>query len=157
MRTRRWGFVRAEVIEDELSAMELACYARALGHVVVAGERSVRLRIGRCEDRETRVLPQDIERVVLSADITPSRDAGALVAAIQTTDGKPPIVDVIDQRAGSVAWIPAKIADVVEKFGADAVIIDGYSPASSLIEDIQARGVGVTKVKVEVCTAVERS
>src|SRR5699024_2161710 len=149
-----------EVIEDELSAMEPGVFMRErLGMWSFAGERSV-VPIEdwqMCEDRETRVLPQDIERVVLSADITPSRDAGALVAAIQTTDGKPPIVDVIDQRAGSVAWIPAKIADVVEKFGADAVIIDGYSPASSLIEDIQARGVGVTKVKVDfVCTAAER-
>ena len=152
--------LRAEVIEDELSAMEPGVFMRErLGMWSFAGERSV-VPIEdwqMCEDRETRVLPQDIERVVLSADITPSRDAGALVAAIQTTDGKPPIVDVIDQRAGSVAWIPAKIADVVEKFGADAVIIDGYSPASSLIEDIQARGVGVTKVKVDfVCTAAER-
>ena len=152
--------LRAEVIEDELSAMEPGVFMRErLGMWSFAGERSV-VPIEdwqMCEDRETRVLPQDIERVVLSADITPSRDAGALVAAIQTNDGKPPIVDVIDQRAGSVAWIPAKIADVVEKFGADAVIIDGYSPASSLIEDIQARGVGVTKVKVDfVCTAAER-
>ena len=152
--------LRHEVIEDELSAMEPGVFMRErLGMWSFAGERSV-IPVDdwrACEDREARVLPQDIERVVLSADITPSRDGGALVAAIQANDGRPPIVDVIDQRAGSVAWIPAKIADVVEKFGADAVIIDGYSPASSLVEDIQARGVGVTKVRVNfVCTAAER-
>ena len=110
-----------------------------------------------CADREVRVDPERVEEICLSVDLSPSRDSGAIVAAIRTADGEPPILDVIDQRAGSPDWIVPRVEQIVAERPVSSVIIDGYGPAASLITLLESRGVGVTKINVGfVVDAAER-
>lgn len=156
------GFrLQPESIEDELSAMEIGTFMRErLGLWNLGSGKTAALPIDdwqACADREVRLMPDDIDQITLAVDVTPARNSASIVAAISTTDGGPPIVDVIDQRAGDLYWVAPRVAQIVEERGVAAVIVDGYSPAASLITAMEDRGVGVTRINVGyVTSAAER-
>lgn len=110
----------------------------------------------RCQDKELRLDPKQVDDIFIAVDVTPARDSTALVACVTTTDGRAPIIDVIEKRSGPPDWVPARLESLVSERPVSAILIDGYSPAASLIPLIQQRGLGVTRVAVEyIATAAE--
>lgn len=156
------GFrLQAEVIQDELAAMEAGTFMRerlGMWNLGSGSQSAIPLEDWKaCGVRDLRLTEDIVDQITLAVDVTPSRDSAAIVAAISTTDGRPPVVDVIEQRAGDLYWVAPRVAQIVQERGVSAVIIDGYSPAASLIAPIEDRGVGVTRVNVgAVATAAER-
>lgn len=144
--------LQPDVIRDEIAAMEPGTFMRErLGMWNVGSGQQTALPVEdweACADREVRLMANQIDQITLSVDMSPSRDSAAIVAAISTSDGLAPVLDVIDQRAGSPDWVAPTIARIVAERGASAVVIDSYGPAASLIPLIEDRGVGVTKVNV---------
>lgn len=144
------------VIADELAAMEPGVFMRErLGMWNLGKGQSAAIPEQdweACAAQGARVTEDDIERITLAVDLSPNRDSGSIAAAITTTDGHP-IIDVIDQRTGDPSWIAPRVAQIVERQGAAAVVIDSYSPAASLIPEIERRGVGVTKANVGTVTS----
>lgn len=156
------GFrLQPSVISDELAAMEPGTFMRErLGMWTVGAGNQAALPLedwALCADREVRIDPEHVDEICLSVDLTPSRDSGAIVAAIKPADGSAPIIDVIDQRAGSPDWIVPRVGQIVEDLPVSSVVIDSYGPAASLITLLENRGVGVTRVNVGfVVDAAER-
>jgi hypothetical protein len=100
---------------------------------------------------EERVIPEavwalvcwddtDLNRgdgLVLALDVNPERSAASIAAADK--DGR---VELVDHReTGSVAWCVDRVAELVKKYKA-TLVIDGKGPASSLLADLEAAGVG---------------
>ncbi|MDN6706386.1 hypothetical protein [Corynebacterium glyciniphilum] len=156
------GFrLQPDVIEDEVAAMEAGTFMRErLGMWNLGKGKQAALPLDdwkECADRDFRLQPEDVGTITLSIDVTPSRDSAAIVAAIQTTNDEPPVIDVIDQRAGDLYWVAPRVAQIVEERNVSAVVVDGYGPGASLITAMEDRGVGVTKINVGfVTTAAER-
>lgn len=81
--------------------------------------------------------------VALAVDVSPARNATSIAAAGFTTDGLP-YVDVIESRRGEPEWALAKVAELVGQHDVRAVVVDGISAASTLIDPLTQRGITVT-------------
>lgn len=79
--------------------------------------------------------------VAFSIDVTPERSAASIaVAGASETGGMH--VEIVDHRPGT-DWIPARIAELVEKWDPCAVVLDRRGPAASLMGALQQAGVEV--------------
>lgn len=79
--------------------------------------------------------------VAFAADVTPERSAAAIAVSGRTKDGLRH-VEIIDHRPG-VGWAVDRLADLVERWGPCAVVIDAAGPAGSLIAPLEQRGIEV--------------
>jgi hypothetical protein len=72
--------------------------------------------------------------VAFAVDVTPERTHAAICAA--GTSGDATHVEVIDHRPGT-GWVVGRVAELVEKWGPCAVVIDPGGPAGSLLPDLR--------------------
>lgn len=84
--------------------------------------------------------------VAFAVDMTPERDWTCIAAAGRTSDGRMHVEitggDDLDHRPGS-RWVVPRILELVESHGPCVLVIDGRSPAASLIPELEAAGVTV--------------
>lgn len=80
----------------------------------------------------------------LAIDVNPERSAASVAGAAQRDDGLWH-VELLECRQG-IAWVVPYVARIVHAPGADfrCVVVDGRSPAASLIPDLVRAGVRVT-------------
>lgn len=94
-----------------------------------------------------RARPVANGRVVLAADVTPQRDAGAICAAWRRPDGAVD-VELIDHRPGT-AWIVPRLTDLVRRHRPFATVIEAApAPAGSLLAELEAAGIEITTPRV---------
>jgi phage terminase large subunit-like protein len=71
----------------------------------------------------------------LAVDVSPDRSSSAIAAAARRDDGLIP-VEILAHHRGT-GWVTKRLGDLVKKHDATVVVIDGRSPAASLIKDIE--------------------
>jgi phage terminase large subunit-like protein len=129
---------------------------------VVAGERSrfsddgfARERLGMWAGASSNVVidPESwasaadaasmaVDRLALAVDVSPDRSMASVGIAGQRADGRWH-VELDEQRRG-MGWIAAWVKARCERNAIRAVVIDGASPAASLIDELSRDGVRVT-------------
>lgn len=80
--------------------------------------------------------------VALAVDVTPDRKRAAIAGAGKRSDGLVHI-EVIADREG-VSWVVQRVAELVERHKPCAVMVDGRSPAASLLPALAEAGLKVT-------------
>jgi hypothetical protein len=83
--------------------------------------------------------------VVLTFDTTPDRSRSAITAAGGREDGYTQL-EVVDHRPG-MAWVPERLAELVERHDVVRVMCCGSSPAESLVKDCWDLGVEVDVIE----------
>lgn len=140
-----------------------------LSHEWVQGERESMSELGFKMERlgqweaaaSPQVIPQDtwqllaanynltedrIQELALAVDVDPARKMASVAVAALVADDRGIArehVEIIQQRKGT-GWLPHYIEEVVQRRKPRALVIDGNSPASSLIEPLRKRGILVT-------------
>jgi hypothetical protein len=79
-------------------------------------------------------------------DVTPDRSWATIAAAGSRADGLAHI-EIID-HAPNPSWVPARMAELVERHSPSAVVVDPGSAAGALIPALEAAGVQLTKPTV---------
>jgi hypothetical protein len=72
--------------------------------------------------------------VAFAIDVTPERTHAAICAA--GTSGDATHIEVIDHRPGT-GWVVERVAELVQKWGPCAVVVDPGGPAGSLLPDLR--------------------
>lgn len=98
---------------------------------------------------DARSVPED--PVAFSVYVNKAQTAAAIGVAGYRSDGRIH-VGVVPAQSGSdeeflpgVAWIPGRVAELVERWGPCAVVVDERSEAGALVDDLTALGVEVTR------------
>ena len=78
-------------------------------------------------------------RVAFSVDMNPERSYAAIGVAGVRRDGRKH-VEVVEHKAGS-AWVVPRVLELVERWPACAIVIDGNGPAASLLPGLADAGV----------------
>lgn len=99
--------------------------------------------IGKAAWDALKARPVPHGRVALAADVTPTRDAGAIAAAWRRPDGLMD-VELIEHRPGT-SWMADRIEAIVRKHRPVVTVIDQTGPAASLLGELEAAGVEVTR------------
>lgn len=134
--------IDVESIRDERSAMDDDTFARE--------------RLGMWSGSEGRaVIPPGLWaevadeqsapalRFTLAVDVAPDRERASVALAGQRADGLWH-VEVDEHRSGDVAWIVPWVVSRCERNDIRAVVVDGASPAASMIDEFAQRRVRVT-------------
>jgi hypothetical protein len=139
------GRLNVTVVADELEAMSPDGFARErLGQWASAsadaGPISPEAWAGRRVDAESAPTDGDVAYAV---DMSPDRSRIAVAACRRPTDGVPHVELFRHEGAGrGTAWL---VDLLVERWpNASAIVMDGSSPAMSLVPDLSARKVRVT-------------
>jgi hypothetical protein len=82
--------------------------------------------------------------VALALDVSPDRSSASVVAAGWTTIDDVPYLDLLETRSGDPDWAVHKIVDLLERHTVRAVVVDGISAASSMVDPLRRAGVVVT-------------
>jgi len=135
------GRLQFTVIEGERANLSDEGFARErLGMWSTAQSRSV-IDVETWNGRgDTSSLPTD--RFALSVDVSPDRSVSSVGFAGQRPDGLWHVE--LDEQRGGVGWVAAYVAARCEANEVRAVVIDGKSPAASIIDELKSRGVKVT-------------
>lgn len=83
-----------------------------------------------------------VDRLALAIDVAPDRSRGSVSVAGQREDGLWHVE--LDEQRNGVGWLTAYVAARCERNDIRAVVIDGASPAASMVDDLSQRGVKVT-------------
>ncbi len=135
------GRLGIETIRDERAAMDDETFARErLG--MWAGETGRAVIDPTSWARAADMMSEPIDRLALAIDVTPDRTSGSVAVAGQRADERWHI-EMVDNRNG-VGWLVERVAGIVTRQGIRAVVIDGASPAQSLVEPLEGKGVTVT-------------
>lgn len=98
---------------------------------------------------------QIVSPVVFALDANPSRTLGAIALAGRTAAGRTQ-VEVCDQRSG-MGWIVPRCVELDAAHQPDAWLVDGQSPAASLVPELEDAGLAVrtvsTRELVQACGA----
>lgn len=86
-----------------------------------------------------------LDPVCLAFDVTPDRSKAAIVASGRREDGFTQL-EVIDHRPG-IAWVPARLAELMGRHEVLQVMCGGSSPAEMLVSDCWDLGVQVDVVE----------
>jgi phage terminase large subunit-like protein len=137
--------LQRETILDERNAMDHATFARE--RLGVWGEASSQRVIGAdswaaCAD-PTSILPATLS---IGVDVNPERTRATVAAVGRRADGAFH-VELGATREG-VAWIVPWIEERVARNDVRAVVVDAYSPAASIIDDLRQRKIAVTAIPV---------
>lgn len=81
-------------------------------------------------------------RIAIAIDINLERTVGSIGLAGRRADGKPH-VELAYHKAG-VSWIVATVAGIVERRDPVDVVLDGASPAASLVPELRSVGIEPT-------------
>lgn len=130
-----------ESIWDERAAMDDDTFARErLGMWSGSSGRAV-IDPGTW-GRYADVLSSPTERLALAVDVSPDRSVAAVALAGRRADGAWHVE--LDEQRGSVGWVAGYVAQRCARNDIRAVVIDGASPASTLVEDLQRHKIKVT-------------
>lgn len=89
-------------------------------------------------------------RLRLGVDVAADRSATAVVIADDKLRA-----ELVEYRPGT-SWVVERVAEIATRWSAD-VVVDGYSPAGSFIDELEAAGVNVLKLSTrEVAAACGR-
>ena len=80
--------------------------------------------------------------VAFGLDVTLDRSAAVIGCAGRTADGTP-YVEVVEQAAGT-GWVAERLAGIVARHGG-SVVVDGSSPARSLVAELENAGINVVQ------------
>lgn len=92
----------------------------------------------RCTDPRSQIDGQ----VAFAVDVNPERTWSSIAAAGERADGRLHL-EVIEHRPGT-DWVVARMAELRAQWSPCAVVVDGASPAGSLIADLSMQGIEVT-------------
>lgn len=90
--------------------------------------------------------------VAFALDMNPTRSVTSISAGGLREDGLPH-VEVVDNRNGSPDWVVSRIVELVERWRPRAVVVDEFSPAFALMDDLKKAGVTVTVTRTRDMTA----
>jgi hypothetical protein len=85
-------------------------------------------------------------RVALALDVTPDRQWASIAAAGRRADGLTHI-ELVEHRAGT-GWIVERLTGLIQKWSPYCVVVDGGSAAGSLLPELEAAGVTITRPTV---------
>lgn len=97
---------------------------------------------GRCADSASQVASE----IALSVDTTPDQSVTSIAIAGHRADGLPH-VEVIENRRGPLDWVVPRLIELVARHRPRALVIDEYSPAMVLADDLKKAKVVVTVTK----------
>lgn len=80
--------------------------------------------------------------VVFALDVSPSRSSSSIAVAGLRADQRFH-VELVEQRKGT-GWVVSRAKALQDKHGPSAFVVDGRSPAASLLHDLEEAGVRVT-------------
>lgn len=86
---------------------------------------------------------EPVGRVAFAIHVSPSRSYAAIAVAGRRADGLLHL-EVVDYRPGTT-WVVERAVQLVERWDPCALVVDAGSPAGSLIADLEAAGLEVTK------------
>ncbi len=138
---RRETGVSIESIADERHALDDAAFGRErLGMWDEASSnRVVDVRSWAvCADG----LSRPAERLAIAVDVSPDRSVAAVALAGQRVDGLWHVE--LDEQRNGVGWLVDYVAARCERNDIRAVVIDGASPAASVVDALKGRRVKVT-------------
>jgi phage terminase large subunit-like protein len=81
--------------------------------------------------------------VAVAIDVSPDRSQATIASAAWTSYGVP-YVDVVETRRGEPDWGVDKFVEICGRHEVRAVVIDGRSAATTLVDPLRQRGVTVT-------------
>lgn len=128
--------ISLESIESERASMDDVTFARErLGMWEETATNAVISAVdwAKCADENSE--PES--GLVLAIDVSPDRNQASISVAGVRNDGMWHI-ETIENRVG-VGWVVARTASIAEKQGIKSVVIDGASPAASLIEPLRKK------------------
>ena len=96
-----------------------------------------------CLDERSRVL----DPVCFAFDVRPARSAGAIAVAGFREDGRVH-VEIVEHMKGT-GWIPDRLAALLDRHDATAVVCDDSGPAASLVKPLENRGVEIRKLNAK--------
>lgn len=135
LRTPKRSILRMRKLftDDNFAREALGIWGGATSNAVIAAETWI-------VDGDTQSAP--VEQFALSVDVSPDRRTSSVGFAGQRADGLWHVE--LDEQRGGVGWVAAYVAARCEANDIRAVVIDGASPAASIIDDLKGRGVKVT-------------
>lgn len=83
-----------------------------------------------------------VDRLALAVDVSPDRTVASVSLAGQREDGGWHVE--LDEQRNGVGWLAHYVADRCENNPVRTVVIDGASPAASIVDELRQRGVHVT-------------
>jgi phage terminase large subunit-like protein len=89
---------------------------------------------------------QPVGRVALALDVTPDRQWASIAAAGRRADGLLH-VELVEHRAGT-AWVVERLTALIGKWSPYCVVVDAGSAAGSLLPELEAAAVTVTRPTV---------
>jgi phage terminase large subunit-like protein len=95
-----------------------------------------------CEDQRS----EPVGRVAVALDVTPDRQWASIASAGRRADGLTHI-ELIEHRAGT-GWIVERLTALIGKWSPYCVVVDAGSAAGSLIPELEAAGVTITRPTV---------
>lgn len=93
---------------------------------------------GLCADEKSR----PATAFALAVDVSPDRSVASVAFAGEREDGLMHVE--LDEHRNGVGWVAAYVAERCERNDIRAVVIDGSSPAASVLEDLKKRRIRVT-------------
>ena len=133
--------IEHDTILDERAAMDDDTFARErLGMWTGAAGLSIIDPLTWQALADPESLP--VDRFALAVDVDPARSLASVALAGQRADGKWH-VELDEQRAG-VGWLAGYLSARCERNDIRAVVIDGASPAASIIDTLKQRKIKVT-------------
>lgn len=85
-----------------------------------------------------------VDPVAFCVDVTPDRAMAAIGVGGRRADGKRH-AEVVEHRRGT-GWVVDRLVELTERHGTSGVLIDGMSPAASLIGPLAQKGIEVSPV-----------
>jgi hypothetical protein len=89
---------------------------------------------------------QPVGRVALALDVTPDRQWASIAAAGRRADGLLH-VELVEHRAGT-SWVVERLTALIGKWSPYCVVVDAGSAAGSLLPELEAAGVRITRPTV---------
>lgn len=137
-------------------------YGVRISHEAIAGERAVMSddqfaleRLGMWEEASTRFVidprswdavedekSMGVDQLALGVDVSPDRSVASVAGAALRADGLWH-VELLDNRKG-VGWLPGYVKARCEAGDIRSVVIDGASPAASIVDELKRLKIRVT-------------
>lgn len=132
------------VIRHAFQTMPLGEFRRAyLNNNTTSDERLIPLRQWLKVNNPNTMPTGDLSFAV---DVALDRSAGAIAVCDKAGN-----IEIVDAREG-VSWIPARAKELARKYRAE-IVVDGYAPAGSLMEPLEALGLKVIRYGTKEVTA----
>jgi phage terminase large subunit-like protein len=124
---------RARFSDDGFARERLGMWAGSASHSVIDSESWQAVK-----DEGSRA----VDRLALAVDVSPDRSVASVSMAGQRDDGGWHVE--LDEQRNGVGWLPSYLEVRCQRNDIRAVVIDGASPAASIIDELKQRGIKVT-------------